>query len=255
MSKYTTEVRFICEEKAGLLNSVGVADVNEVLNLSWDKIFDNEFPIFDENYRKPLCKKILKHYYTREICAETYGLWKLWLNEKMELIMPYYNQLYENALLEIDPFKNYKYDEIGNNTKNDDTAYSENQSVTASETGSSNGSTNENVADTVWDKYSDTPQGSIQNIDNSSYLTYARNVTDGKQTTNQTATQTANTRNDSATKQAMTDFDSASQYAKHVEGMIGINNIPKIIKEFRETFLNIDEMIINELTDLFFNLW
>ena len=247
MSKYTTEVRFICEEKAGLLNSVGVADVNEILNLSWDKIFDNEFPIFDENYRKPLCKKILKHYYTREICAETYGLWKLWLNEKMELIMPYYNQLYENALLEIDPFKNYKYDEIGNNTKNDDTAYSENNTGSATESGSNS----ESVSDTVWDKYSDTPQGSIQNIDNSTYLTYARNVTDGKMTSGQAS----NTRNESLAKQATTDFDSASQYAKHVEGMIGINNVPKIIKEFRETFLNIDEMIINELTDLFFNLW
>lgn len=247
MSKYTTEVRFICEEKAGLLNSVGVADVNDVLNLSWDKIFDKEFPIFDENYRKPLCKKILKHYYTREICAETYGLWKLWLNEKMELIMPYYNQLYENALLEIDPFKNYKYDEIGNNTKNDDTAYAENNTGSATESGSNS----ESVNDNVWDKYSDTPQGTIQNIDNSTYLTYARNVTDAKMTSGQAS----NTRNESVTKQATTDFDSASQYAKHVEGMIGINNIPKIIKEFRETFLNIDEMIINELTDLFFNLW
>lgn len=247
MSKYTTEVRFICEEKAGLLNSVGVDDVNEILNLSWDKIFDKEFPIFDENYRKPLCKKILKHYYTREICAETYGLWKLWLNEKMELIMPYYNQLYENALLEIDPFKNYKYDEIGNNTKNDDTAYSENNTGSATESGSNS----ESVNDNVWDKYSDTPQGSIQNLDNSTYLTYARNVTDAKMTSGQAS----NTRNESLAKQATTDFDSASQYAKHVEGMIGINNIPKIIKEFRETFLNIDEMIINELTDLFFNLW
>ena len=247
MSKYTTEVRFICEEKAGLLNSVGVNDVNEILNLSWDKIFDKEFPIFDENYRKPLCKKILKHYYTREICAETFGLWKLWLNEKMELIMPYYNQLYESALLEIDPFKNYKYDEIGNNTKNDDTAYSENQTGNTSEAGTVNDTTNDNV----WDKYSDTPQGSLQNIDNSTYLTYARNVTDGKQT----ATQTANTRNDQIAKQATTDFDSASQYAKHVEGMLGVTSVPKLLKEFRETFLNIDEMIINELTDLFFNLW
>lgn len=247
MSKYTTEVRFICEEKAGLLTSVGVADVNEILNLSWDKIFDKEFPIFDENYRKPLCKKILKHYYTREICAETFGLWKLWLNEKMELIMPYYNQLYESALLEVDPFKNYKYDEIGNNTKNDDTTYGETQGLNSTE----NVATNDSMNDTVLDLYHDTPQGGITNLENSTYLTYARKVTDGKTNTGQSAT----TRADNATKQATTDFDSASQYAKHVEGMLGVTSVPKLVKEWRETFLNIDEMIIDDLKDLFFNLW
>lgn len=107
MAKYTTEVRSICESLSGLKESVGYASVDEVIANSYDKIFD-AFPIFDEAYRETLCSKILKHYYTREIGAESFGLWKLQLNRKMEEIMPYYNQLYESERLTIDPLKNYK---------------------------------------------------------------------------------------------------------------------------------------------------
>ena len=247
MSKYTTEVRYICEEKAGLSESVGSNSVNDILNLSWDKIFDSEFPIFDEEYRKPLCMKILKHYYTREICCETFGLWKLWLNERMELIMPYYNQLYEDALKEIDPFQNFNYTESGNDTTNSDT------DVTEAKTGGMTEGVMGQVAESnnSWDKFSDTPQGSIQNLDNSTYLTNARNVTD----TNNTSSNTNTTRSTNNTRQTKTDFDTTSQYIKHMTGMRGVVSVPRLIKEFRETFLNIDEMIIEELVDLFFKLW
>src|SRR5574344_1627838 len=103
MSKYTTEVRFICESYAGLSDSTGLTNVNTVLQNSVDKVFDFNFPIFDENYRRPLELKILKHFYTREICAETVALWKLWLEDRLNVIMPYYNQLYKSTLLEFNP--------------------------------------------------------------------------------------------------------------------------------------------------------
>ena len=92
LSKYTTEVRYICETDSGLDESVGFNSVDEVISKSWNKIFTSKVPFFDEDYRKILCCKILKHYYLREICSETVGLWKLWVNTKLEEIMPYYNQ-------------------------------------------------------------------------------------------------------------------------------------------------------------------
>ncbi|WP_418842003.1 hypothetical protein, partial [Ruminococcus sp.] len=87
MSKYTTQVRFICESCANLTESSGFNDIEDILNMSWSKIF-SDFPIFDEHYRAELCKKILRHYYTREICCETVGRWKLFLSDKMKNIMP-----------------------------------------------------------------------------------------------------------------------------------------------------------------------
>ena len=117
MAKYTTEVRSICENYANLKESKGYNSVQSILNNSWNKVFDFDFPIFDENYREPLCKKILKHFYTKEIGEETVGLWKLRLDDRMNEIMPYYNKLYESELISIEPLINYRVRTNGNNTK------------------------------------------------------------------------------------------------------------------------------------------
>ena len=119
MSKYTTEVRYICETDSGLDESVGFNSVDDVISKSWDKIFTSKVPFFDEDYRKILCCKILKHYYLREICCETVGIWKLWANTKLEEIMPYYNQLYESAKLKFDPFHDVDLTRKHNRTENE----------------------------------------------------------------------------------------------------------------------------------------
>ncbi len=107
MSKFTTEVRFICESESGLVESKGFNSISEILYLSAPKIFNFDFPIFDESYRLPLETKILRHYYTREISEETVGLWKLRLQDRLCMIMPYYNQLYESELIKFNPLYNY----------------------------------------------------------------------------------------------------------------------------------------------------
>ena len=129
MSKYTTEVRFLCESLTGHEQSVGFNSVNDIINQAVPIIFDFNFPIYDETYRPVLCAKILRHYYTREICEETYGLWKLRLQDRLDTIMPYYNQLYRSALLEFNPF----YD-VDLTTKHE-----------GNETGVSNGSSYEEI--------------------------------------------------------------------------------------------------------------
>ena len=103
MSKYTTEVRYICEVNSGLNESVGYSKIEDVITGAIPKIFDFDFPIFDESYRIVLERKILKHFYTREICEETVGLWKLRLDTRLNEIMPYYNKLYESELIKFDP--------------------------------------------------------------------------------------------------------------------------------------------------------
>lgn len=104
MSKYTTEVRFLCESLTGHTESVGFTSVDEILTQAAPLIFSFDFPMFDNAYRLPLERKILRHYYTREISEETYGLWKLRLEDRLNVIMPYYNKLYESAVLSFNPF-------------------------------------------------------------------------------------------------------------------------------------------------------
>lgn len=215
MSKYTTEVRYICESFADLSESGTYTTVDEVINKSMSRIFDFEYPIFDGNYKTVLQKKILKHYYTREIGAETVGLWKLWLNTRLNEIMPYYNKLYESALLKFDPLTDVD--------------------VTRTHTGSgtNTGKSKSNVENV--DKFSETPQGGLSNIRNETYLTSASIV--------------SNDANSS------TDINTTEEYIERVVGKQSAVSYPTLVKQYRDILLNIDVDIINELSDLFINLW
>ena len=242
MSKYTTELRFICESKAGLSNSVGFNQIDDVISNSWNKIFDN-FPIFDESYRSVICGKILKHYYTREISAETVGLWQLWLNTRMGEIMPYYNKLYESALLEFDPFKDTNYSRNHGGTFTGDTVRNGRSEIDVDNSVTSNGTSNSK------NLFSDTPQGAITNIENESYLTNATLIKD-------TDTNTTNTDGNSTTQNTeTTGITNTDNWIETIVGKQSTVSYSKLLQEFRDTFLNIDVMIINDLSDLFMNLW
>lgn len=312
MSKYTTEVRFICETEAGLTESVGYSKVDEVLDKSWDKIFDSgDWEIYDEEYRPILCKKILKHFYTREIGAETAGLWKLWLNQRMAEIMSYYNQLYKSTLLEFNPLYDTDYktegnrktdegEESGRETESDYTRTDDLQSkrtddlnskridnLQANKTYNSEqtrtDNLHENTSGTRYDLYSDTPQGALTGVESETYLTNARKITDtgtrdntgtqqtetngndllsntGSQDINNTGTQTIENTGNVNNKGKDTEntkrvMNNTQDYAEHVMGKRGTQSYAKMIMELRDSFINIDMMIIDELNDLFFNLW
>lgn len=339
MSKYTTEVRYICESLAGLRESKGFNDVDEILNIATPQVFNFDFPIFDENYRFALEKKILRHYYTREIGMETYGAWKLKLQDKLCMIMPYYNELYKSATLEFNPFydvdlttdhsrnkdgssntdskttRNSDRKSIGkyrdNSQKNFDETLTNSGTSNTTSSGSENGtdaridskSGNRSGTDnnTRWDLYSDTPQGGIQGVANAEdpslanngYLTNARKITDagtdsdtysdsgstegtyGKTSSGTRANTSSGTSNktgaDTLLKTTDKDFDSSQKenntakvttditnvetYLEHVKGKRGSVTYSSMLKEYRETFLNIDKLVIDELSDLFFGLW
>lgn len=95
MSKYTTELRFICEELAGLSESQGNTSVANIIEKARPLIFNFSYPIFQTAYKQTLETKILRHFYTREIGLETFGLWQMHLETRMNEIMPYFNDLYK----------------------------------------------------------------------------------------------------------------------------------------------------------------
>lgn len=336
MSKYTTEVRYICEVSAGLTESEGYTSIDTILNKSVKKVFDFDFPIFDENYRTVLEKKILRHYYTREIGLETVGLWKHFLYMRMNEIMPYYNKLYATELYDFNPFydvdlttthekkgnengtsdgtsENSRREQVDTNsasnyttTINDkgtiedvgenESTRTDNTTSTARDSGTQSESGSNVPKNTRWDIYSDTPQGTLDNVDNEKYLTSARKIIDdGTGSTNSstttfgktvTTTNTGTVKNDGTDSNTRTldtereienlagstgdsdlhetnngktsqkhNINTTEEYLHHVYGKAPGVSYAKLLKEYRETFMNIDMMIINDLSDLFFNLW
>ena len=231
MSKYTTELRWVIENGYDLQL--------------------NEYPIFDENYRQKLNQKIINHYYFREIGFETVGLFRFYLKQTMNEIMPYYNQLYESALLEIDPLNTINFTEtltrtkIGNDTKN----FNEDTTVNSNGDSNSNSTKNTNFKDVE----SDTPQGmlSIGNIEGELYASYAR-ISKNEDTTNSTAhqetTDTQKRKNDEKINREDNENYTRTEKANR-------ESQSELLMKYRETFLNIDMQVINELNDLFMGLY
>lgn len=215
MSKYTTQLRFICESLAGYSESQGYGKMEDVIQTAIPKIFDFDFPVYEESYRNVLCTKILKHFYLREIGGETYGQWKMWLNTRLNEIMPYYNMLYKQWGEDFDIFANTNL-KTSRNIEHDDTT------------------TGENTQNDL-EKYSDTPQGSLTGLENDEYLTSA------------------------SAKKTETDlnqkFTSTEDYIETIKGKNGGDTYLELFIKYKNEMLNIDTMILNDLDDLFIQLW
>ena len=233
MSRYTIELRYLIEGNYDL----GLKD----------------YPIFDESYREQLNNKIIQHYYFREIGFETEALFKNRLNQKMNEIMPYYNQMYESSKLEIDPLSTIDLEEVFSR-KSKTTGEG-----TSSTSGTGNNTNNFNSTDTTdygkISKFSDIAQAQTtpNEILNDKYLTSAT-VDDGQDKNTNTGTNTSQT--ESTTSGTSTDernLDEDTTLTR--KGNNGTASESELLNMYRETFLNIDMMIIDDLDELFLGIW
>lgn len=200
-----------------------------------DNNFDfkmNNYPIFDEEYRETLNNNILNHYYENEIGFETAPLFRFYLNQKLNEIMPYYNELYkvqkklitDNLLL--------------NNVNITEQLQGSNTTTTTSTSQSTNSGTSNSK-----NLFQDTPQGEISNTD----------INNQKWATNLTldSNSTSNTINDSNSASGQ----GTNNYIKTIIGNNGNKFNIDILKDIQNNLMNIDLMIINELNDLFMQIF
>lgn len=179
-----------------------------------------DYPIFDETYRSTLNNNILNYYFESEIGVETPALFKKLLNDRMQLIMNKYNVMYQaqKELLEHDLLNNVNLKEeySGNST---------------SESESSGTGKNRKL-------YQDTPQGKINISDLDTSQVYATDYTIDQSNTD-------NTINDNST----------SGYIKTITGNNGNMYAIDVYNKFVSSFQNVDQLIIDELSDLFMGIF
>lgn len=264
MSKFTTELRKIVEEHM------------ERFECTEDKAYEliiGDYPIFDENYRSILNRKIFKHYGFREIGLETPALFKYFLQNRMNEIMKYYNQIYKSESVEFNPLYNiditesYEHNVQNNNqgasdTTNDTNSTTKGVNKTDSE---STTVTHDNTSSVGKNVVNDAPQSGVtfDDIDNNTYVTsYDRHqnndVTDNNSTSttknDSDYTESNDTNNISNTKYNGK-METTESYVKKTLGSSAGLPFSKAVKQWREVMLNIDMQIIEELENLFFGLW
>lgn len=245
MSKYTMQLRYLCEMKAGYTESTG--SYLTVIDKAYNKIIQPETRLFDPAYEPVLYKKILKHYYFDEIAHETAAKFIMRLNTKLDEILPYYNQLYASAALEFNPFYDVDYKREGNKEDNNTVDSTRTDNLQSKRTDNLANSTDS----TTTSLYSDTPEGSLSGVNNETYLTTAnKDIVDlsGTNTGTQTINNTGNQKNNDK-------IHNINEYFEHVYGKMGTADYSSLLLKFRETFLNIDMMIIDELRPLFMGVY
>lgn len=197
--------------------------IKTLLDNNFDFKMDS-YPIFDENYRTTLNEKILNHYYENEIGFETASLFRFYLNNKLNEIMPKYNVLY-NAQKEI----------LDNNLLFNNTNVTESLEGSNSTTSS----TSSNSTNSGKNLFQDTPQGPLSNTDINNQ-TWATNINLTNNNINDTSSATGNGTN---------------EYIKTIIGNTGGKYNIEVLNDIVNNFLNIDLMIINELNDLFMQIF
>lgn len=218
MAKYTVQIKSIIES-LGSNSVLALSTLDEQIENARPKIFDFEYPFYDPSSKADFERWILESILMDEINYETYGLWHLRLRTWMKTNMPYYNKLYESAKLITNPLKNHH---LERNTE-----------------GNENGTSNANGTSNFigWNMYADTPQGGINGLENSNYLTNATKDL-----------------NDSTSESTNTS-SSTSKGKETVDGYSGIDESTLLLK-YRQTIININEQFINDFkSKLTLKLW
>ena len=181
-------------------------------------------------------KKITDHYRFRQIGQETPGRWLHYFRTRMREIMPYYVQLYEfDAKFRniADPLESYNLLEEfkRDRTNTGESSGTSSQNVSREGTGTQNNTR----------KFSNTPQGEISNLD-----TYMTEATVENNSTSEDATE------DTSAESSGTSTDTeAESYTMTRRGNIGVQPLGGEVRDIRNAFINIDQMVIEELADLF----
>ena len=184
--------------------------------------------------KQKLAKKIIDHYYMREIGYETPALFKHYAKVNMQEIMEKFLPLIYSASIKYDPLVNVDYKEEFT------------RSIDNSTESSSSGSNNSSSTSSSLNVNSDTPQGEITKATilagNYASSTGATDSEISDETTTESSSSgSGNTQED---------------YTKTIKGNSGVSaTAQKMIEQYRDNIISIDRDIIKELNILFMGLY
>lgn len=224
MSKYTMQLRYVCD-------IMGRDKVEE-----WFKSYDmydylrsDEVALIMQNNvwsKDKLARKIVDHYYMREIGFETIGLFKHYVKVKMQELMEEKLPLIYSSAIKYDPLVNVDFTETF-------TREIENTGESTSE--SSNNSSGLGVN-------SDTPEGQISKA----------NILAGNYASQTNASESESSISD----ETNTSSNTLENYSKKVKGNSGVSATAQaMVKQYRQNIIAIDKDIIKDLNDLFMGIY
>lgn len=229
-------------------------------------IWDFEYPSFYEgDAKKAFEQKVIDHYYFRQIGQETPGRFLHYFRTRVREIMPYYIARWKSVeLMENvgDPFQAYDLTETYTEERWNKTSGTSNDSSSSESSMTGNQSSNESRSETkngsndLKHKELDTPQGSIENL-NDGYLTRAV-IDDGSTSeevngSSEASQNTTTTGTSSGTGQSehSSEDEGGVTHTLTRKGNIGVQPLGQEINAYRSALINVDLEFIEALNDLF----
>ena len=190
--------------------------------------------------KKAFEQKVIDHYFFRQIGSETIARFHHQFKTRVREIMPRYLDLYKTVEIMAnidDPFGNIDITET----------FEERQEGSASNSGSSSSSGNSNTATATSmgseHRDLDTPHLSISNMDD--YLSHAtQENSNGDEDVTTNVESSEESTNETTTEATVT-------HTLTRKGNQGVNTYAHDMIEFRQSIIDVDMMIINDLNDLF----
>ena len=269
-------------------------EVREMMNQPLiNGVFTFDYEFYSDNLKdkETFEKLFISHFYFREIGFETPERFKMKLQAKLNLIMPYYRQL---ALTEWDKVKSVEQMMTSKNLT-ETTSHEQTLSGTSKNTGTSSSSINQTSEGTTTN--TDTSSSSISQStsgNNQSTLSqsskesrlengvssvslsdgYLTGVNESSQSTTDTnssettqsgtnTSSTSLTNNNESTQSGTAEEQATTNTNQTItdtttftsKGDIGVQTPAYAITEWRKVIINLNQMIINECEDLFMKLY
>lgn len=204
MSKYTMTIKDMVDDYSVMISSTKIDDK---LDKAREYIFDFDYPVIDEATKKRIEIAILKHYYLREIAFETIGIFKIKLNDRLNLIMSRYNALYQKQDLSLSPYVN---------------GYLKENGVT-------NGLSDTTVNNEDWQTTSDTPSGILEDLKAGNYSSMA------VYNENKDTTSNENSSNYNRLSESLNGITYAEAFRNYFDNIISIDE--ELVNEFSDLFM------------------
>lgn len=263
--------------------------VDQIIENGKDKFFDFVFPWYadDKTGLDDFKNLFLRKNYMKQIGQETTAQFKLYVQARLMEKMPLYKQLYDTTLIEYDPLVNRKITTTTEETENREQGKESNNVVNITGSGNTtenNKNVSEGTSEGNQDRtnniqterttdinnqaiHSENPEITMANKDYASTMDRERkqetgngtedtteNISDSK-TVNNTVTEDNESNSEASSNETgnLTENEKEEKQRNNnevMEGFYGESQADAILK-YRETIININEMICNDMNDLF----
>lgn len=106
MASYTMKLQTLID---GYSQDQPFLPIRNKITTARPKLFDFDYPFFDEGLRSQFEEHFIRRFYMREIGFETEGLFKFQLENWLLQHMPYYNKLFDSETITFNPLENIDF--------------------------------------------------------------------------------------------------------------------------------------------------